>query len=133
MVQRKLAGLERLIDRRAFVDRVGNRLAARQHAFAPGLLRRMMHQTVVMAAGYYLHAAALRRAFRERHPGRDLLFRLEAEIGSVLVPADISVIARVLEPHRQRINQDVRPDQGFHRVQDGGMARDFVHPGEHEV
>ena len=76
----------------------------------------------------------LRQAVRQRDPGGDVLVRgIESEVRCVLVPGDERVIARLLDPHREVVDEQVRADQ----VLDGGQHRrvtdEVVEPGEEQM
>jgi hypothetical protein len=84
-----------------------------------------------MTARQRRDTAHLRQAVRQRDPGGDVLVRgIESEVGSVLVPGDERVVARLLDPHREVVDEQIRADQ----VLDGGehrrVADEAVEPGE---
>ncbi len=76
-----------------------------------------------VGAGQDLDAAHLGRGIGQRDPGGDLLGRIEAEISAVLVPGDVRPLVRLLQPGGEVVDQDVRPDQAFHRRAAGRTCR----------
>jgi hypothetical protein len=87
-----------------------------------------------MTARQYHDTARLRQAARQRDPGGDVLVRgIESEVRCVLVPGDERVVARLLDPHREVVDEQVRTDQ----VLDGGQYRrvadEVVEPGEEQM
>ena len=49
-----------------------------------------------------------------------MLERRQSEIGRVLVPGDVVLAARRLQPGRRVKHQDIRPDHGLDQVEDAG-------------
>ena len=87
-----------------------------------------------MAARQRHDAAGLRQAVGQRDPRGDVLVRgIEAEVRPVLVPGDERVVARLLDPHREVVDEQIRPDQ----VLDGGehrrVADEVAEPGEQQM
>jgi hypothetical protein len=58
---------------------------------------------------------------------------IESEVRCVLVPGDERVVVRLLDPHREVVDQQVRADQ----ILDGGqhcrVADEAVEPGEEQM
>src|SRR6266508_472440 len=73
----------------------------------------------------------LRRAVRQGDSCGDVLVRrIEAEVRPVLVPGDERRVAGLLDPHREVVDEEIRPDQ----ILDGGQhrrgAEEVVEPRE---
>src|SRR5436309_2079732 len=56
-----------------------------------------------------------------------------AEIGIVLMPADIAVLARILHPGGVLIQHDIGADQVLDDVEDGGICRKPIREGLAEI
>jgi len=59
-------------------------------------------------AGDHAHAAIVPRHLVEREPRRDDGWRLQSEIGVVLMPADELAVLRILDPEPRRHDEQVR-------------------------
>jgi len=86
-----------------------------------------------MAADRELHRAGLGRDVAERHPGRDVVERAQAEIGRILVAGGNAFAARLLDEETAGVEQDVRAEQVFDGVEDCRRARELVDPAAHEM
>ena len=96
------------------------------------LALRMMHELLV-TAGNHLHAAAFLVRLGQRDPHGDLLHRVEPEVRCILVPADVGRIVRGLDPHGQRVDEDVGPDEALDGIEDRGMPRERVDPRKEQM
>src|SRR6201994_3058076 len=84
MMQRHFPGTQRRRD--PVVGRVsGDGLTAANEVFLAGIVV-MIGEAALMAARNHPNAARQLRRFRQRHPCRYLLGRIEMEIGVVLMP-----------------------------------------------
>ena len=109
---------------------VGKLLPARQHRERVVVIVEMGKLALAVGAGNDTDTAALRPRGRQRHPGGDVLERCQSEIGRVLVPGNVVLAAGRLQSDRRVKHQNIRPDYGFHQVQDAGMAHQLGRPGK---
>ena len=132
VMQRHLARLERHVDTLAVGHVDGDLLAAGQQVVA-GEGVAMLELVLEMAARPELHGAAFDRCVGEGHPGGDDVVGAEPPVGRVLVPRHEGRRVRLLGEEGRAPAQDVGPDHVLDRVEDLGVARQLVGPGEQEV
>ena len=106
------------------------RLAARQHGQRIVMVVDVRQLAFVVEAGDDADAAALRARGCQRHPGGDMLERRQPEIGRILMPGDVVLAVRRLQPRRGVKHQNVRPDHILNQVEDPGMAHQLGGPRE---
>ena len=86
-----------------------------------------------VAAGQHFHAAVFGRRIGKGEPQRNYVMRVEPVIGGILVPRDELAVLRVFEPEGRQVEQDIRADQVFDRVENFRMMGDVFEPLEGEV
>jgi len=87
-----------------------------------------------MTARQHRDTTHLRQAVRQRDPSRDVLVRgIEAEVRPVLVPGDERIVTRLLDPHGEVIDEEIRADEILDGGEDYRMADKAVEPGKEEV
>jgi len=84
---------------------------------------------VARRGGQMFHAAGLSAGIRQSNPGADLLMRIEAEIGTVLMPGGEGRRVGLLDEERTGPDQDVGADHVLDRIEDPGMVDQRVEPG----
>ena len=131
VVQRKLPGFERHLDRLGFVD-TAQFLALRQHVvLGEGL--DVLHVRPAVRIGQNAHAPVQRIGGSEGDPGGDFFVRGEPEVRGVLVPGHIAWVATVLGEDGRPEEHDVRSDQVLDRIEDARMAPELDEPRKREV
>ena len=132
VMQRHLARLERHVDAfaRRHVDR--DLLAARQKVV---LVERvaMLDLLLEVAARPEFHRAAFDRRIGEGDPGGDHVVGAQPPIGRVLVPRHEGGRLRLLGEEGRAPAKNIGPDHVLHGIQDRGMPRQLVGPGEEQV
>src|SRR5215475_712789 len=93
----------------------------------------MLELVPQMAAGPEFHGAAGHRRIGERHPGGDDVAGAEPPVGRILVPGYVCRRARLLGEERGAPAQDVGADDVLDGIEDPGMARQLVGPGEEKM
>ena len=128
VVQREGTGGQRHRHRVGIVERLHDGLAG-----AVDAVRETEGRVVQLARGAaareHLHAAGLGCRIGQRDPGADLLLRLQAEIGAVLVPGGEGGRVRLLDEEGAGPDQDIGADHVLDGVEDARMADQVVEPG----
>ena len=132
MVQREAASGHRHHHPAALVELLDDRLAAAIDAVVEAE-RGVMHLARRAPRRHHLHAAGLGAGVAQRDPGGDVLVRIEAEIGRVLVPRGKGRALRLLDEEGRGIDQDVGPDHALDRVEDPRMTRQPVEPRQEHI
>ena len=113
-MERELAGLELNVEGR-LLTYAGDGLAADEKIV--GMEGFLVGEVGGEAAsGDDAQTAVVAAAVAEGEPGGDLLVRLQAEIGGILVPGDVVPIAGLLGPDGRGEDQDVGADDRLDRI-----------------
>src|SRR6266851_1588365 len=120
MMHRELARLQDEVDGLALVDPVDTLPARKQIVGGVGFDMRAVGPA--MRSGQHTQASILRIAVGQPYPGRHLVMRLQAKIGGVLVPTDMTAVRCVLRKQGCAEQENVRPDNILDGIEDRSAA-----------
>src|ERR1700722_3722915 len=132
MVQRHLTGFEPQLNRLTLIHFDHDLLPPAQHVI-DGESVAVWRLVQLVRSRDNPHRPVFMRALAEGHPGRYDVRRLQSPICGILVPRDKTRVARLLDEETAAPDQNVGADHLLYRVENAGMAHQFVQPSKKQM